>query len=106
MTKAPSLRRIWIFTAFIVMFQLGLVQAMAASGAFHKRCHDHADDPAHKCAVTLMLHGGYQNTLPDIVPVVVFSEPPAVPVYAPKPCDIAPAHLVGGVLAQAPPRGP
>ena len=106
MSKTRSLRRFWIFTAVVVMFQLGLVQAMAASGAFHKHCHEHADDPAHECAVTLMLHGGYQNTAPDIVTVEVIPEPPANPVLAPKPCDITPAHLAGGVLAQAPPRGP
>ncbi len=106
MPHARPLRHFWILTAVVVMIQLGLVQVMAASGAFHKDCHDHADDPAHECAVTLMLHGGYQNTLPDIVPVVVVPELPAVPLAAPKPCDITPAHLVGGVLAQAPPRGP
>lgn len=106
MTKAPSLRRFWTLTAWVVMFQLSLVQAMAASGAFHKHCHEHADDPAHECAVTLMLQGGYQNTLPDIVPVTVIPEPTVVQLVALKPCDITPAHLVGGVLAQAPPRGP
>lgn len=106
MTKTRPLRRIWILTAWLVMFQLGLVQAMAASASLHKRCHDHAGDPAHECAVTLMLQGGYQNTLPDIEPVTVLPAPPPVPVSVPKPCDITPAHLAGGVLAQAPPRGP
>lgn len=106
MTKARPIRRFWILTAWVVMFQLGFVQAMAASSALHEHCHDHAHDPAHECAVTLMLHGGYQNTLPDIVPVTVVPEPPDVPVHAPQPCDITPAHFAGGVLAQAPPRGP
>ena len=84
MTHARPLRRFWILTAVVVMIQLGLVQAMVASGAFHKRCHDHADDPAHECAVTLILQGSYQSTLPDIVPVTIVSEPPTVPVSAPK----------------------
>lgn len=106
MFEARPIRRIWIFTALVVMLQLGFVQAMAVSGAFHKQCHEHADDPTHVCAVTLVLHGGYQNELPDIVPVHLVSEPPDVPVSAPKPCDTTPTHLVGGVLAQAPPRGP
>ncbi len=106
MIKPRPLKRFWIFTAVVVMFQLALVQAMAVSGAFHKCCHEHADDPTHVCAVTLILQGGYQNTVPDIIPVEVIPEQPVIPVLAPKPCDIIPAHLAGGVLAQAPPRGP
>lgn len=90
----------------VVMFQLIVVQAMAASGAFHKCVHHHADEPDHECAVTLMLHGGYDETVPDILPVDFIPEAPEVPVLAPKESNRQPGHLAGGVLAQAPPRGP
>lgn len=82
------------------------VPKMAASGSFHKQCHDHADDPAHECVVTLMLGGGYAGVVPDIVPVDVVAEPPQVPVLAPKALRTVPSHLAGGILAHAPPRGP
>jgi len=102
-----SFRRFWALTAIAVLLQLIVVQAMAASGELHKRCHDHADEPGHECAVTLMLQGGYDEVVPDIVPVdVTIPEPPQMPVLAPKASDVEPAHLVGGVLAHAPPRGP
>lgn len=106
MTQARPLRRFWILTALVVMVQLAFVQAMAVNGALHKRCHDHADDPGHQCAVTLMLHGGYQDVSPDIMPVDVIPRPPAIPVDAAKPCDSGPDHSSGKVIAQAPPRGP
>ncbi len=106
MTKARPLRRIWILTALVVMVQLSFVQAMAAYGALHRDCHEHADDPGHQCAVTLMLHGGYQDVTPDIVPVDVAPQPPTIPVHAAKPCDSGPDDLSGMVIAQAPPRGP
>ena len=103
-SKPPS--RLWTITAFVVIFQLLVVQAMVASGSLHKRCHDHADDPAHECAVTMVLNGGYDEVVPDIVPVEIAVEAPDVPVLAPQTGDIEPSHLVGGVLAHAPPRGP
>jgi len=91
------------------MFQLVVAQAMAASGALHKHFHDHDHEEGHhhECVVTLMLHGGYNEVIPDIVPVeVVPAAPPQVPVLTPKAGDVQPFHLVGGVLAHAPPRGP
>ena len=90
----------------VVMLQLIVAQVMAASGAFHEKCHGHSHDPAHECVVTLMLGGGYHEVIPDIVPVNLIPEQPHVPVLAPKAMDTVPAHLVGGVLAHAPPRGP
>ena len=92
--------------AIAVMMQMLVLQAMAASGELHKHFHNHCDEPGHECAVTLMLNGGYDSELPDIVPVDLISEPPDVPVRVLIAVDIEPSHLAGGVLAHAPPRGP
>lgn len=99
-------KRFWALTAIVVLVQLLVVQAMAASSAFHECLHDHAGEPGHECAVTLMLDGGYDTVAPGIIPVVTASEPPPPPRVISKPADSTPSHLVGGVLAHAPPRGP
>lgn len=106
MNGSPPIRRFWLFTTFVVMFQLVVVQAMAASGEIHHHLHDHSDDPGHECAVTLMLHGGYDEVIPDMVSVEIAAASPDVPVLALMASDVQPSHLVGGVLAHAPPRGP
>lgn len=106
MTQSRPIKRFWFLTAIVVLVQLFVVQVMAASGGLHKRCHDHADEPEHVCAVTLMLSGGYDIVVPDIVPVDAETPPPPAPVAIAS-CHVAvPAHLIGGVLAHAPPRGP
>ena len=94
------------FLAILLVLQLVVLNAMAASGALHKRCHDHADDPAHECAVTMILHGGYDQASPTITPVDVVSESPSMLVKFAIAINLVPAHLVGGVLAHAAPRGP
>ena len=107
MAHLTSLKRFWTLTALVVLAQLLVVQAMASSGAFHKCLHDHAGEQGHECVVTLMLDGGYDTVAPDIIPVDLASEPPpAPPLVVSKPADSTPSHLVGGVLAHAPPRGP
>ncbi|MES2660933.1 MAG: hypothetical protein V4689_20065 [Verrucomicrobiota bacterium] len=106
MNDPRPLRGFWKFTAIVVTFHLVVAQAMAVSGSLHKHFHDRCDEPGHECVVTLMLQGGYENVAPDIVPVMILSEAPDVPVLAPKTGDCLPFHLVGGVLAHAPPRGP
>ncbi len=106
MTRLRQFKRLLTLTALLVMVQLFVIQAMAASGALHKRCHDHADEADHQCAVTLMLNGGYDIVVPTVTPTGQEIEPPPEPVMPPKPVDSAPSHLVGGVLAHAPPRGP
>jgi hypothetical protein len=105
-TRNSTVRRIYFITAFVVMLQLLVLQAMAASGGLHKQLHDHADESDHECAVTLMLHGGYDSELPDLVPVDVLPEPPVVPVRVRITLDLVPSLLDGGVLVEAPPRGP
>ena len=106
MIRHRHFKRLWQLTAMVVMLQLIVAQAMAASGSFHKQCHDHADDPAHECVVTLMLGGGYQVVVPDMAPVDRVTQPPQVPVIAATAVATMPSHLIGGVLAHAPPRGP
>lgn len=106
MPKHRSPRRFWHITAWLVMWQLFVVHAMAASPELHESCHDHSHHPAHECAVTLMLQGGYAEVLPDIVPVEIRSEPPSLWVALPVAIENEPSHLIGGVLAHAPPRGP
>jgi len=106
MAHSTSLKRFWTLTAIIVLAQLLVVQAMAASGALHKCLHDHAGERSHECAVTLIQDGGYDTVAPDIIPVDVASGPPQSPQVVSTPADSIPGHLVGGVLAHAPPRGP
>jgi hypothetical protein len=105
-TRNSTVRRIYFITAFVVMLQLLVLQAMAASGGLHNDLHDHADESDHECAVTLMLHGGYDVQLPDLVPLNIIPEPPVVPVSVHITLDLVPSLLDGGVLAEAPPRGP
>lgn len=90
----------------VVTLQLIVAQAMAASPSLHDHCHDHSHDPDHTCLVTLIQSGGYDCSVPDIVPVTIALEPPDVPVCIPTTVGIVPCHLLGSVLADAPPRGP
>ena len=106
MTPIRQRSRFWSLTAMVVMVHLLIVLAMASSGGLHKCLHDHADEPGHECAVTLILSGGYDTVVPDIVPVDVESLPPLEPVTVPAVDVPVPSHLIGGVLAHAPPRGP
>lgn len=106
MSHIRQFRSLQLLVTVIVMLQLMVVQAMAASGELHKHLHDHADESDHECAVTLMLSGGYDTVVPDIVPVEFVPEQPPLAVNVPHAADSVPSHLVGGVLAHAPPRGP
>lgn len=106
MPQPRPLKPFWTLTALVVLAGLLVVQAMAASGALHKRCHDHADESGHQCAVTMLLNGGYDTVAPGIVPIGLPAAAPPAAVAAPHPVDTEPSHLRGGVLAHAPPRGP
>lgn len=106
MTRSRPIKRFWFLTAIVVLVQLVVVQVMAASGELHKHLHDHADEPEHACVVTLMLSGGYDLVVPDIVPVDAETPRPPVPVAMAIGHAAVPSHLAGGVLAHAPPRGP
>jgi hypothetical protein len=106
MVKQSPLRRLWCITAWLVMWQLVVVQALAASPELHECCHEHSQLPSHECAVTLMLQGGYAEVLPDIVPVELSAEPPSAMVALPVAIENEAAHFTGEIIAQAPPRGP
>lgn len=106
MTRFRRLRSFCNFVTIVMISQLLVVQAMAASADFHKECHDHAHEPGHECVVTMILSGGYNSVVPDIVPVEFVPEQPPMAVVFPRVVDSDPTHLVGGVLAHAPPRGP
>lgn len=106
MVKQSPLKRLCCITAWLVMWQLVVVQALAASPELHKCCHEHSQPPSHECAVTLMLQGGYAEVLPDIVPVELSSEPPSAMVALPVAIENEAAHFMGEIIAQAPPRGP
>ncbi len=93
-------------TTLVVMFHLLVAQGMAASADFHHHCHEHSEDPCHECVVTLMTQGGYDQFQPDIRPVCITQEEPETVAFSPNQAVITPSHLLGGVLAQAPPRGP
>lgn len=106
MAKQAPLRRFWKITAGLLMWQLLVVYAMAASPEIHECCHEHSQNPAHTCVVDLILQGGWPEELPDITPVDLTSEPPQVLVVLPVK---NPGDGIGspcGILADAPPRGP
>lgn len=106
MAPPSSFKRFWSLTALLVLVHLLVGQAMTASGAFHKCLHDHAGEHGHECVVTLMLEGGYDTVAPEVTPVQVVADPPVYPSAVSIPVVSVPGHLVGGVLAHAPPRGP
>lgn len=106
MIRSSNFQRFWALTAIVVIVQLFVVMAMASNGALHKCLHDHADEPGHECAVTLMQSGGYDTQVPDRMSVAYQPAPPLEPLAMGIERVAAPCHLIGGVLAHAPPRGP
>jgi hypothetical protein len=106
MTISRTLRQFRNFTALVVIFQLLLAQVMVSSAELHHHCHDHSHEPEHQCEVTLILQGGIDRVLPGIVPVDGRAEPPQTPILQAVAIEAEPAHGLGGVLADAPPRGP
>lgn len=106
MARVRQFSQFRLFVTVIVMVQLIAAQLMAASGELHCKLHDHSDDAKHECIVTLMLNGGYDSLVPDIAPVEFIPEPPPWVANVRQIADSLPAHLAGGVMAHAPPRGP
>lgn len=100
-------QRLLRFAALWVILHLVFVQAMAFSGPLHECCHHDADDPGHQCAVTMILSGSCDLVVPDLPPVEIISEEPTfVPDLRPAEKGVVATHLLGGILAQSPPRGP
>jgi hypothetical protein len=106
MSKPSSFRPFRAVTALVVIFQLLVLQGMAASCDLHHTLHPHSDDSDHQCVVTQMQCGGYDISVPDVVPVEFIPVPPQVAVLGPIERDASPSHLAEGLIAHAPPRGP
>lgn len=106
MPQPRQVRFVWKITALLVILQLAFAQAMAANPDLHHACDGDSGKPGHECVVTLILNGGFTVTTPDIVPETISRIPLPAPVTTARGRDPFPSHLAGGVLAQAPPRGP
>ncbi|MFD0894596.1 hypothetical protein KBB96_05750 [Luteolibacter ambystomatis] len=91
----------------ILLFQFALMVMMSGSARLHHDLHCDAGHPDHQCEVTLFTSG----TLDDVPPPAVIPAPVMaahLPEVLPPVCRVAviPGHLIGGILAQAPPRAP
>jgi len=90
-----------------LLFQFALMLAMAAWSPLHEELHCDADQHDHRCEVTLWNSGSVDKaTTPVIVPrsLAVLYLPEMPPI---RTCVAFTAtHLLGGVMAQGPPRGP
>lgn len=93
--------------ASALLFQFALMLAMAAWSPLHRELHCDADQQDHQCEVTLWSTGSVDNVPP---PVVVPQQAVAIelPEVSPMRGLVAftATHLLGGVMAQGPPRGP
>jgi hypothetical protein len=90
----------------LLLLQLILLQAMAASPSLHDDCHHHHDDEPKTCVIDLMLHGGYGSHIPSAIPVGVSPASEISISIASVPKRIIPSNLLGERLLSAPPRGP
>jgi hypothetical protein len=93
--------------ASALLFQFALILAMAAWSPLHEELHCDADQHDHQCEVTLWRSGAV-----DAVPLPLAVPQEMAPIELP---DVRPirtfaaftaTHLLGGVMAQASPRGP
>jgi hypothetical protein len=89
------------------LFQFALMLAMAAWSPFHEELHCDADQHDHRCEVTLWNSGSVDKAPP---PVIVPRSVAAIDLPEVSPARTTAAfiatHLLGGVMAQGPPRGP
>lgn len=90
-----------------LLFQFALMLAMAAWSPLHKELHCDADQHDHQCEVTLWSSGSVDAAPPPLaIPgQTVAIELPEVPPIRALVAFTA-THLLGGVMAQGPPRGP
>jgi hypothetical protein len=91
----------------LLLFQLGLMVAMASSAPLHETLHCDAEHSEHHCEVTLFQNGTLGDGLgsPDASAAFIRWENPDVTVTS-READAIASHLVGGVLAQGPARAP
>jgi hypothetical protein len=90
-----------------LLFQFALMLAMAAWSPFHQELHCDADHQDHQCEVTLWSSGSVNAAPPPVTAPgqTVAIELPKVPSMRTLAAFTA-THLLGGVMAQGPPRGP
>lgn len=110
MTRELSRTGQWLrgILALILLVQVTLVQAMAASSHLHHECHHDSHDHDHQCEVTLWLQtGGGEIAAPVTLPVVAIVElsTPAL-AHASKEIFLSPPQFIGGISAHSPPRAP
>jgi hypothetical protein len=90
----------------LLISQLLIVAALAASPQLHQLFHHDADEGSHECAVTVMISGGSDGSpVPQILDVGVISPAtfgllPEMPSH-----DVAPLFLSAHVFEHAPPVG-
>lgn len=93
--------------ASALLFQFALMLAMAAWSPLHQELHCDADQHDHQCEVTLWSTGSV-----DAAPTPVIVPQQAAAIELPEVLPIrtlaafTATHLLGGVMAQGPPRGP
>lgn len=90
-----------------LLFQFGLMVAMASSASLHETLHCDAEHAEHHCEVTLFQSGALGDGLgsPDTSADFIHWENPDVTVAC-READITASHLIGGALAQGPARAP
>ncbi|WP_338286175.1 hypothetical protein [Luteolibacter sp. LG18] len=93
--------------AGILLVQFALMLVMSVSGGLHHDLHVDADHADHHCEVTLFNSGALDGVPPPLsapLPAPALALPEVLP-----PAGLAAVtatHLLGGVLAQSPPRAP
>ncbi|HEY8960676.1 MAG TPA: hypothetical protein VIM57_00620 [Luteolibacter sp.] len=93
--------------ASALLFQFTLMLAMAAWSPLHRELHCDADQQDHQCEVTLWSNGSVDAVPPPVIvpqqaAVIELPEVPPTRTFA----AFTATHLLGGVMAQGPPRGP
>lgn len=91
----------------ILLFQFALMLVMSASARLHHDLHCDAGHPDHQCEVTLFMSGTLDDVPPPVLipaPVIAADLPDVLPPVVRV--AVIPGHLIGGLLAQSPPRGP
>ncbi|MGC4017009.1 MAG: hypothetical protein QM755_21215 [Luteolibacter sp.] len=107
MERLRRLRLLKVALVGILLFQFALMLVMSASARLHRELHCDADHPGHQCEVTLFTSGAVDDVPPPTGTPVLMAAPELPEVLPPAlRVAVTPGHLLGGMLAQSPPRGP
>jgi hypothetical protein len=91
----------------LLLFQFGLMIAMASSSEVHETLHCHSEHAEHHCEVTLFQNGALGDGMdpsPDLGAPVRWEAPEAF--ASCQEAEVTATHLIGGALAQGPARAP